>query len=195
MELWFVLGILATLLVVAVAVAPLRARVRWASDGGAHQVAFTVRAPFGLWCHRWRVRRRSGARLEGGWRPRLEAALRELERLWAPGPGGRNARSGRVRVFVLRVGRHLVIDRCRLDLTLGAGDPFATACACGAAYALAGASAGAVLARLDAGSRPPEIRVRPDYATSGVRARADCIAHIRVGHVIWAALSALWAAR
>ena len=192
---WMVLVLLAALLIAAVAVAPLRAHVRWASDGGAHQLTFTVRAPLGLWRHRWRLRRRSPAQRQVGGRPRLEAVLRGLERLWAPGPGGQPAPSGRARAFVLGVGHHLVVDRWRLELTLGTGDPFATACACGAAYAIVGAATGSVLARLASGSRPPEIRVRPDYAATRVRARADCIAHIRIGHVIFAALSALWAAR
>lgn len=188
---WVVLGVLVAALCTVLGLASIQTRITWASDGEAHQCTVRVRAPLGVWRHRWHVRHRRRAVYGAGrWSGRLREAAGAGQRLLRRPPDRRSPPG----VFLRGLVGHIVIDSWRLDLTLGAGDAFATACACGATHALLGAVTAAALARLG-GGQPPRVRVHPDYAATRVRARAQCIAHIRMGHLIGAALAALWAAR
>lgn len=191
---WILVGLLAVAVVAGLAAAPVRIRLRWATDGRRHRLAVRVWAPLGLWHARWRIRRHSGRaggrlpRRPGSWLPRL----RRLVVGHAP-PASPQAR--RARALAARIGRYVVIERWRLDFIVGAGDPALTACTCGMAYAVLGAATAAALSWVGPGSSPPRLDVRPDYRRPRLQARGDCIARIRLGHLISAAVGALWAAR
>ena len=191
---WIMAGLLAAAVVAGVVVAPVRVRLRWATDGRRHRLAVQVWAPLGLWHGRWRMRRHGGragrrpSRGAGSWLPRLRRLVAGHDH-----PASPQAR--RARALAERIGRYVVIERWRLDFTVGAGDPALTACACGMAYAVLGAATAAALSWVGPGSSPPRLDVRPDYRPPRLQARGDCIARIRLGHLISAAVGTLWAAR
>lgn len=172
----------------AALLSPVRARVRGEAGGGRPAWELEVELLWGL----FRLEHHLGRQGADRPRPRPRAPVgrpaaggRRLVRLIAADPPLRRS------LAVLR-GR-LRILRLQADLTIGMGDPAATAVAVGAAEALGAALWAPLAVHLRADGLAPPLHARPDYARTGLDLRLDCIATIRLGHLM-VALAALWVA-
>lgn len=96
---------------------------------------------------------------------------------------------------------YLPIIRCLLEKTqirklswrteIGAGDPFYTGIAAGAAWSLKGALLSAFYRQLSSGAVMPEVAVRPNFVNSCFNTAFECIFEIRIGHIMLTGIKAL----
>lgn len=193
---WWCGGALVVAAAVAVGVSPVRVRVRAdLGSAGIAGVAIDGALLWGLWRPAWRwPGPGGGSRSSRGDGP--PPALRALRWLGArlhasrptdraPSPGTAGVRAG---AAVLRGRIH--VRKLHIDVEVGLGDAAATALAVGAAQAVFSALWVVLSGFIVLPAAPSPLRVRPDFGRSHLSLRGECIAVIRLGHLM-AALAAV----